>query len=81
MFFPEGGNEPVNVQDIITLARKHVSNFVPTESSARICLADAVRLFDAEDYPAAERCAIRSLRYSVGIHHADYKRATKGVNP
>lgn len=46
------------------------------ESSARLCLADAITLYDKGDFEYAKKRAIDSLRYSVGIFHVDYKKAT-----
>lgn len=59
----------------IILARKHLGGDM--ESSARFCLADAIRLYDEGKYDYAKQWAIRSLAYSVGIFHPDYKQATK----
>jgi len=60
---------------VIVLARKHIGNGAAMDSSARLCLADAVALFDKEDFDAAKRRAVSALSYSVGIFHADYKKA------
>jgi len=59
----------------IILARKHVGNGAAMESSARFCLADAIVQLDAGNLDAAHMWAKKSLSYSVGIFHADYKRA------
>ena len=67
--------ESPTLNEVMILARKHVGG--PMESSARICLADAVALQDAGDYEAARVRAIKSLAYSVGILHPDYQRAAK----
>lgn len=58
---------------VLVLARKHLGGDM--ESSARLCLSDAVELLDKGDLPAAKRRALRSLEYSVGILHPDYARA------
>ena len=58
----------------IILARKHLANAIQ-ESSARLCLADAVAAYDRGDLVAAKTWAKKSLAYSVGILHADYQRA------
>lgn len=47
------------------------------ESSARLCLADAVALKDSGDYEHARQRAIKSLAYSVGIGSSIYREATK----
>lgn len=59
----------------IILARKHVGNGAAMESSARLCLADAVELQAEGKLDYAKARAIKSLAYSVGIFHPDYKRA------
>lgn len=58
---------------ILALARKHLGGVM--ESSARFCLAEAVARYDDGDLDAARRCALDSLKYSVGVFHADYRRA------
>ena len=61
----------------IALARKHASC-----SNSRFCLEDAIRMIDSENFTYPERqkyakdWAIRSLAYSIGIFHPDYKKAT-----
>lgn len=62
------------VTQVIRLARKHLGGAM--ESSARLCLADAIGLFDAGDWDGAKDRAIASLAYSVGITHADYRAAS-----
>lgn len=59
----------------IILARKNLGGDM--ESSARFCLADAIRLYDEGKHDYAKQWAVRSLAYSVGIFHPDYKQATK----
>ena len=65
----------MTLADLLALARRHVGG--PMESSARLCLADAVAARDAGDFCAAIDRAVDSLRYSVGVFHPDYVRATK----
>lgn len=65
----------MTTDNAIILARKHVGNGAAMESSARLCLADAVALQDAGNLTDAKARAVKSLAYSVGIFHADYKRA------
>ena len=67
----------MNTAAVIVLARKHVGNGAAMESSARLCLADAVRLSDEGDLSNAKARALKSLAYSVGIAHADYIKAAK----
>ena len=59
----------------IVVARKHIGNGAAMESSARLCLKDAIELYDAGHLDAAKVRAIRSLGYSVGVFHADYAKA------
>jgi len=61
---------------LIITARKHLGEG-QMESSARFCLADAITLRDAGDYEHARQRALRSLDYSVGIFHPDYKKAAR----
>ena len=65
----------MNTQDIIRVARRRVSDCPANESSARLCLADAVACYDAGDLAGATRRATKSLAYSVGLGHGDYIKA------
>lgn len=65
----------MNLNKILTLARKHLGGAM--ESSARVCLADAIRFQDLGDYDLAARRALKSLAYSIGILHCNYARAWK----
>jgi hypothetical protein len=67
----------VNTSAIIVIARKHLGTG-PMQSSARLCLADAVRALDAGDLDVARGRALKSLAFSVGILHPDYNRASGG---
>ena len=64
----------LNTSDVIGLARKHIGAG-DMESSARLCLADAVRLADAGELGYARTRALESLAYSVGVFHDDYRAA------
>lgn len=64
----------VNTKLALRLARRHVADNAATEASARLCLADAVKLEDRGDLPYAILRATDSLAYSVGVFHADYLR-------
>lgn len=65
----------MNTHQIIIIARKHIGTGV-MDSSARLCLADAIALYDAGDLPSAKARALKSIAYSVGMFHADYRRAS-----
>jgi hypothetical protein len=67
----------MTLDQILAAARKHVGNGAAMESSARLCLADAVSLKDQGDFKHAKERAVKSLAYSVGIFHADYQKAAK----
>lgn len=66
----------MNTEIAIRLARKHLGSGV-MESSARLCLADAIQCVEDGRLDAAKRRAIDSLRYSVGVFHADYRKAAQ----
>jgi hypothetical protein len=70
----------LSLNTVLALARKHLGTGA-MESSARLCLSDAITLMEREtpDYSAARARAIRSLAYSVRILHPDYRRASKGA--
>lgn len=71
--FGEDGR--VKVIAVIALARKHVREGAMA-SSAQLCLSDAVRLhLDDGNEEAARARALKSLAYSVGMFHDDYKFA------
>jgi hypothetical protein len=67
----------MNTKEVIALARKHASNGATMQSSAQLCLEDAIKLFDAGDLQHAKARAVKSLGYSVGVFHEDHKRAAK----
>ena len=64
----------MNTEKTIILARKHLGSG-SMESSARHCLAEAVRLNDNNDTESARKWALKSIAYSVGVFHPDYVRA------
>ena len=62
----------MTTKDILALARKHLSK--DTSDNARVCYDQALAIFDAlPSSITATRCALKSLAYSVGILHADFK--------
>lgn len=68
---------PYDAKETIRLARKHLGQGT-MESSARLCLADAIVLYDHACYDDAHERALKSLKYSVGILHPDYQLAMGG---
>lgn len=68
-------DEGTSAKEVMRLARKHVSL---GGAIARLCLTDAVAHEYEGNFDNARKRALDSLRYSVGILHADYKRAAKG---
>ena len=69
----------MNTQDTIKLARKHIAS-AQFETSARLCLNDAVKCHDAGELPAAKNRALKSLQFSVGVFHPDYCKAIEEPN-
>jgi hypothetical protein len=66
----------LNTSAVIALARKHVlADEVAMRSSAEHCLAEALSAQEKGSLEYAKQWALRSLKYSVGVFHADYKRA------
>ena len=65
----------MNTDQVLILARKHLGNGAAMESSARLCLEDAVLHTAMGDLDSAKKRAIDSLRYSVGVFHKDYIKA------
>lgn len=72
---PEAKEATMTAQQTIIIARKHLGGEM--ESSARFCLADAVTLYDAGNDEAAKARALKSLAYSLGVFHPEYKRAAR----
>ena len=64
----------MNTHEVIILARKHLGTGV-MDSSARLCLSDAITLHEAGDLTNAKARALKSIDYSVGCFHPDYRRA------
>lgn len=60
---------------VIVLARKNIGGEM--ESSARLCLQDAIELHAQGNYEFAKARALKSLAYSVGVFHADYQKAAR----
>lgn len=62
--------------ELLMLAEMHVRNGAAMQSSALVCYEDAKRAAAVGDYALAKASAVRSLRYSVGVFHADYAKAS-----
>lgn len=62
----------MEINEVMELARKHEG----ANRSAAFCYNDALRCWYRDQNEAARRWALRSLEYSVGIFHADYKAAS-----
>lgn len=69
-------SETMNTHEVITLARKHLGKGGMI-SSAEVCLADAIELYDAGKLDYAKARALKSIAYSVGVFNTDYIRAAK----
>lgn len=66
---------PMSVKETIRIARRHVVfGSSASHSSARLCLADAVALYDDGEFEAARQRALEAIAYMVGIGHPDYIR-------
>ena len=61
------------LSSLFALARRRLGGAM--ESSARLCLEDAVRASDEGRLDDARAWAVRSLRYSVGVFDPDYVKA------
>ncbi len=69
----------MNATDCIDLARKHLLAMKGGMIlSAELCLSDAEAAHEAGEHEIAKARAVKSLAYSVGILHADYRRAQQG---
>lgn len=67
----------MNSYEVIQLAKKHANNGSEMQSSAQVCLKDAEELQRQGKCVEARNRAVKSLEYSVGVFHPDYK----SVNP
>lgn len=63
----------MNAFQVIELARKHANNGAAMQSSAQLCLRDAEALQAAGRCTEARNRAVKSLQYSIGVLHPDYK--------
>ena len=66
----------MTTSQLIASARKHyIAMTGGMKSSAEVCLGDAIQQYDAGNYDSARIWALKSLAYSVGVFHNDYKKA------
>lgn len=63
----------MNAYEVIQLAEKHAANGSEMQTSAQMALADAKALQSRGQCVAARNRAVKSLEYSVGVFHPDYK--------
>lgn len=68
----------MNLEPVIVAARKHLGGKM--ESSARLCLEDAIRHRDAGQWELAASRALKSLAYSVGIFAPAYATAWRQIH-
>ena len=61
---------------VIGLAEKHLGTGSMI-SSSELCLHDAITCLADGRGDYARRRALKSLQYSVGLFHEDYKRASE----
>lgn len=62
----------------ILRAQAHAKNGAAMQSSAELNLADANTAMANGNFDGACRFALRSLSYSVGVFHTDYKAVANG---
>jgi hypothetical protein len=66
----------MTIEKILDLAKKH-SNKGIMSSSAVVSLMDAKHLYERGLIDYAKKRALDSLKYSVGIFHQDYIKASQ----
>lgn len=65
----------MQVSEVMRLARKHLNANSAYVTSAVHCLNDAHAMCDENKISYAYDRALRSLAYSIGVCHPDYRRA------
>lgn len=65
----------MSTDQVLILARKHLGGAM--ETSARLCLADAIELKNDGRLDEAKLRAVKSLAYSVGILSPVYQAAAR----
>lgn len=61
--------------EVLVIAHQHQNNEAAMGTSARLCYEEALDAYVAKDYQRSYLRALRSLEYSIGILHPDYRRA------
>ena len=64
----------MKIEKVIAIARKHLGKG-EMESSARLCFERAISLYEEKWFFYAHILAVKSIAYSVGKLHPDYKKA------
>lgn len=73
-------NSPQTIADqAIGLAYIHADEG-SMQSSAKVCIDDAFSLYCKSEYGYATKRALKSLGYSVGIFHSDYKLVQEWID-
>lgn len=67
-------------KDILNIARVHLLDNYDNLSSVELCLSDAENLFNKGDFNNSIKRALKSIQYSVGCFHNDYKLAIDILN-
>lgn len=67
----------MNLSQLIETAKFHVNDNPTMLSSAKLCLSDAIYHESVGEYDIAQRRAIKSLKYSLGIFSGIYQEAAK----
>lgn len=73
----------MTAQQAIQIARKHfiAMNGKEGSDSALLCLSDAIALQEKGESPVfVKGRAVKSLAYSVGAFHRDYKRVQASID-
>jgi len=63
----------MTTEDIIETARRESSNGYGMNTSAKVALEDAEKVYAMGNYRAARKRAIDSLAYSVGVFSRTYR--------
>jgi len=64
-------------QQILDLARHHADNGAEMQTSADLCITEALEAWHEGKWNTAKQWALKSLSHSVGVLHSDYIEASK----